>query len=128
MESIEVQNTDTNLRLAIQEAYNEEHGITPETIQQAIRKGIEEEITARKVERESSGILTEEQFVTEEFIRELEGEVLTAAEQLHFERAAQLRDRIHELKKKTGQPVPEESSAPGFAKKSNRRGKRRHKR
>ena len=72
-------------------AYNKKHGITPETIQKAIRKGIEEEIAARKLERESAGISTEEQFVTEEFIRELEGEMLTAAEQLDFERAAQLR-------------------------------------
>ncbi|MFN9284720.1 MAG: UvrB/UvrC motif-containing protein, partial [Planctomyces sp.] len=45
------------------------------------------------------------------------GEMLEAAEQLQFERAAQLRDRIHELKKKMGEPVPEEESAdvPGFA-------------
>ncbi len=119
---------ETNRRRAIQEAYNVEHGITPETIQKAIRKGIEEEIAARKVERESAGVPTEEQFVTEEFIRELEGEMLTAAEQLDFERAAQLRDRIHDLKKKTGQPVPEESSSPGFAKKGNRRGRRRRNR
>ena len=63
------------------------------------------------------GISTEEHFVTEEFIRELEGEMLKAAEQLDFERAARIRDRIHELKKKTGQPLPEESSSPGFAKK-----------
>ncbi|MFN9723422.1 MAG: UvrB/UvrC motif-containing protein, partial [Planctomyces sp.] len=40
--------------------------------------------------------------------------------QLQFERAAQLRDRIHELKKKMGEPVPEEESAdvPGFARRS----------
>ncbi len=119
---------ETNRRRAIQIAYNEEHGITPETIQKAIRKGIEEEIAARKVERESAGVSSEEQFVTEEFIRELENEMLTAAEQLDFERAAQLRDRVHELKKKTGQPLPEDSTAPGFARKGSRRGKKRRKR
>jgi excinuclease ABC subunit B len=119
---------ETNRRRVIQIAYNEEQGITPATIQKAIRKGIEEEIAARKVEREAVGISTEEQFVTEEFIREMENEMLTAAEQLDFERAAQLRDRIHELKEKTGQPPPEESSAAGFAKKGKQRGKKRRKR
>lgn len=116
---------ETNRRRDIQTAYNEEHGITPETIRKAIRRGIEEEIAARKVERESAGMSTEEQFVTEEFIRELESEMLAAAEQLDFERAAQLRDRVHELKQKTGQPMPEDSSAPGFARKGNRGQKRR---
>lgn len=119
---------ETNRRRAIQMAYNEEHDITPETIQKAIRKGIEEEIAARKVERESAGVTSEEQFVTEEFIRELESEMLTAAEQLDFERAAQLRDRVHELKKKTGQPLPEDSTSPGFARKGSRRGKKRRRR
>lgn len=119
---------ETNRRRAIQTAYNEQHGITPETVRKAIRRGIEDEIAARKVERESAGIATDEQFVTEEFIRELEAEMLSAAEQLDFERAAQLRDRIHEVKQKTGQPIPKESSAPGFAKRGGRRRNRRPRR
>jgi excinuclease ABC subunit B len=78
------------------------------------------------VERESVGITAESQFVTLEFIRELESEMLAAAEQLDFERAAQLRDRIHELKKQMGQPVPDEddSDSPGFASKGRRTGKK----
>ena len=119
---------ETNRRRAIQTAYNQQHGITPETVRKAIRRGIEDEIAARKVERESAGITTDEQFVTEEFIRELEAEMLSAAEQLDFERAAQLRDRIHEMKHKTGQPIPKESSAPGFAKRGSRRKNRRPRR
>ena len=114
---------ETNRRRSLQAAYNEEHGITPASIQKAIRKGIEEEIAARKVERESAGITNEEQFVTEEFIRELEAEMLQAAEKLDFERAAQLRDRVHQLKKKIGEPVPEEKSgtSSGRTKKGRRR-------
>ena len=119
---------ETNRRRTIQLDWNKEHGITPKTIRKAIRKGLEEEIAARKVERESAGMSSEQQFVTEEFIRELESEMLMAAEQLDFERAAQLRDRVHELKKKTGQPLPEESSSPGFAKKGNRRRRKRRSR
>ena len=57
--------------------------------------------------------------MTVEFIRMLETEKLQAAEQLGVERAAQLRDRVHELKKKIGQPVPKDkgSDALRFAKK-----------
>ena len=108
---------ETNRRRALQLEYNQRHGITPETIRKAIRRGIEEEIEARQVERSAVGASSESQFVTQEYLRELEGEMLEAAEQLQFERAAQLRDRIHELKKKVGQVVPEEESAdvPGFA-------------
>lgn len=117
---------ETNRRRTLQTAYNVEHNITPETIKKAIRRGIEEEIAARQVEREAVGITSEEQFVTEEFINELEAEMLQAAEQLDFERAAQLRDRVHELKKKMGQPVPEDKSAKAGAKKKGRGRKRRN--
>ena len=117
---------ETNRRRKLQSEYNEANGIMPETIRKAIRKGIEEEIQARRVERESVGITAESQFVTQEFIRELESEMLAAAEQLDFERAAQLRDRIHELKTKMGQPVPddEDSTSPGFATRGRRTGKK----
>lgn len=115
---------ETNRRRAIQIAYNEKHGITPETIKKAIKKGIEEEIQARKVEQAAVGYESEEQMVTDELIRELEAEMLKAAEELDFERAAMLRDKVHRMKKSVGQPVPEDkdNDSPGFARK--KRGRR----
>ncbi len=95
---------ETSRRRERQLAYNAEHGITPETIKKAIRRGIEEEIAAQRVVSESAG-LSETQYITQEFLNELEAEMLIAAQNLEFERAAQLRDRILELKKQLGQPV-----------------------
>ncbi len=95
---------ETSRRRERQLAYNAEHGITPETIKKAIRRGIEEEIAAQKVITESAG-LSETQYITQEFLNELEAEMLIAAQNLEFERAAQLRDRILELKKQLGQPI-----------------------
>ncbi|MGE3315442.1 MAG: excinuclease ABC subunit UvrB [Planctomycetaceae bacterium] len=104
---------ETNRRRALQEKYNEEHGITPETIRKAIRRGIEEEIQARRIVQNAAGLSDESRYVTQEFLNELEAEMMAAAESLEFERAAQLRDRIVELKKKMGQPIAEESAADG---------------
>jgi excinuclease ABC subunit B len=102
---------ETNRRREIQLAYNEANGITPETIQKAIRKGIEEEIAAHNLVQETAGA-DETHYVTQEFINELEGEMMKAAEDLEFERAAQLRDRIMQLKQQIGQEVPLSESEP----------------
>ena len=95
---------ETNRRRELQLAYNAEHGVTPETIKKAIRRGIEEEIEARQVAQDAVGI-GETQYVTQEFINELEAEMMKAAENLEFERAAQLRDRIVSMKDNVGKPV-----------------------
>ena len=105
---------ETRRRRELQLAYNAEHGITPETIRKAIRAGIEEEIAARQLAYSVAG--GEQDYVTEEYLEELHAEMLAAAEALDFERAAQLRDRIAQLK---GQPV----AAPQT--KKPRRGRRR---
>ena len=105
---------ETNRRRAVQLAYNEKHGITPETIKKAIRRGIEEEIQARQIVQQVAGAKNETQYITQEFLNELEAEMLSAAQELDFERAAQLRDRIHQLKREmTGGDIPVDR--PGFA-------------
>ncbi len=96
--------TETSRRRELQLAYNAEHGITPETIKKAIRRGIEDEIDAQHVVQDAVG-LSESQYVTQEFLNELESEMLAAAQNLEFERAAQLRDRIVQLKQQLGQEV-----------------------
>ncbi len=88
---------ETNRRREIQLKYNEDHNITPETIQKAIKRGIEDEISARKIERDAIGADSEVQYVNQTFLTELEKEMLEAAENLEFERAANLRDRISDL-------------------------------
>ena len=84
---------ETERRRTKQLAFNAEHGITPRTIEKAIRQGIELELKARRTAREVIGA-TDEAFEAEELIRQLEEEMLAAAEKTEFEKAAQLRDQI----------------------------------
>jgi len=116
---------ETNRRRALQLTYNAEHGITPATIQKAIRRGIEEEIEARQVTREAAGIETEQQYVTQEYLNELEAEMLQAAEQLEFERAAALRDRVLKLKQQLGQPLSSREAEAADGQQASGRGSRR---
>src|SRR5437660_5816084 len=90
---------ETERRRHLQVEYNASHGITPETVRSVISSGIEEEIAARQMVAEVAG---KDSYVTEEYLEELHGEMLSAAANLEFERAAQLRDKIAELK---GQPT-----------------------
>ncbi|MBX6315450.1 MAG: excinuclease ABC subunit UvrB [Isosphaeraceae bacterium] len=120
---------ETQRRRQLQLAYNAEHGITPETVQKAIRRGIEEEIQAKTEARQAVGRdeLTD---ATEEYLNELEAEMLQAAENLEFERAAALRDRIMELRAaKSGGPArpvasPQATSARARAKAKAGKGQR----
>jgi excinuclease ABC subunit B len=88
---------ETDRRRALQLEYNKTHGITPETIKKAIRRGIEEEIQAKTIARSAVG-RDESTDAGEEYVNALEAEMLDAAEKLEFERAAALRDKILELR------------------------------
>jgi excinuclease ABC subunit B len=100
---------ETNRRRAVQQAYNDEHGITPETIRKGIRKGIESQAAAHAQANAAVGRSDETQYVTEEYLAELEAEMLAAAEGLEFERAAALRDRIQKMRSAVGEPIVEKA-------------------
>lgn len=98
---------ETQRRRGIQEAYNKKHGITPKTIKKSIRAGIEAD--AQKHQRteaaaKSDGIGA---YITIEYVDALEQEMLAAAENLEFERAASIRDRVLQLKEHIGKPLSE---------------------
>jgi excinuclease ABC subunit B len=98
---------ETNRRRQLQQEYNARHGITPETIKKSIRAGIESEATAHAQANAAVGRGDEVQYVTDEYLAELEREMLAAADDMEFERAAELRDRIERLQASVGKPVHE---------------------
>lgn len=90
---------ETERRRAIQNRYNEEHGITPQSVQKSVRAVIEAtkptEEEGRFKGKKPLEMTTKE---LKDFIKELEAEMKQAATALQFERAAQLRDQIMEYK------------------------------
>jgi excinuclease ABC subunit B len=106
---------ETRRRRELQLEYNRAHDITPETVRTAINQGIEEEIAAHKFVQQVAGQKADD-YVTQEYLEELHAEMLRAATNLEFERAAELRDRIAQLK---GQPT----MAPQAKKTRRRRGR-----
>ena len=96
---------ETERRRKLQEEYNTEHGITPETIKKAIHRGIESVASAHAQANAAVGRTDETQYITEEYLAELEAEMLTAADNLEFERAAAIRDRIERMRDSIGEAV-----------------------
>ncbi len=90
---------ETRRRRAIQLAYNQENGITPTTIKAAIRHGIESEIASHQLVQEAAG-LPSEMVEVQQTAEELHQEMLVAAANLEFEKAANLRDQIARLQGK----------------------------
>ena len=85
--------SETNRRRALQEEYNRVNGITPESVRNAIRSVLE---ITRRVEETAPTALNEEERAA--LTRQIEEEMLSAAKELEFERAAKLRDRLLELR------------------------------
>ena len=103
-EAIRIAIDETNRRREIQMSYNEEHGITPESIKKGV-SDIAEFLSLdsqphvpgrRRRGRSDEGMTTDE---IEKLVVELEEEMFAAAEELRFEYAAKLRDEIKELRR-----------------------------
>ena len=90
---------ETKRRREIQMHYNIEHGITPKTIEKGIRKGIEATVVADEEAIYGNVNETDESSIKES-IENLQEEMMEAAQNLQFERAAELRDKIKELEEK----------------------------
>ena len=123
-ESMQRSIDETARRRVVQNEYNEAHGITPETIRKAIRAGIESEAAAHAAANKAVGQKDDEEYITKEYVAELEAEMLAAAEALEFERAAAIRDRIQTIQEKNGEDT---GSSSGGTQMQQRRGRRRRK-
>lgn len=94
---------ETSRRRKIQEEYNEEHGITPKTIVKSVREVIntaiaaEESIDFKDIKDEENEFTKDE---INEMIDALKPEMYRAAEELDFEKAAEIRDKIKDLREK----------------------------
>ena len=94
-ESMEKAITETNRRRKIQEDYNKEHGITPQTIRKSVRDTIKATITD-DIKNEYD---IKQDETIEQVISRLTDEMLKHAKNMEFEQAAKLRDKIKELEK-----------------------------
>lgn len=94
-ESMEKAITETNRRRKIQQEYNEKNGITPQTIQKAIRDTIKASFVA-DIQEEYQ---LDKEVDTKEIINKLTEEMLKYAQEMEFEKAAEVRDKIKELEK-----------------------------
>jgi excinuclease ABC subunit B len=96
--------SETNRRRSIQMEYNVQHGIVPQSIQKTVRNVIEATRVAEENEKyfirgDKDSLSVDE---IEKLIVKLTKEMKSVATDMQFERAAELRDKIVELKKKIG--------------------------
>ena len=98
--SMSVAINETNRRRMIQEEFNRKHGITPKSVEKKIHDVIEATKVAEEAEKYGmkKPIEKMEELEIRELISKLEVEMQEAAEELQFERAAELRDKVRELK------------------------------
>ncbi|MEE0741362.1 MAG: excinuclease ABC subunit UvrB [Emergencia sp.] len=89
---------ETDRRRTIQDRYNREHGITPQSVKKSVRAVIEATRPAEEEIHKGKKPLEMTRKELKDFVKELEKEMKQAAADLQFERAAQLRDQIFEYK------------------------------
>ncbi|MDW7682165.1 MAG: UvrB/UvrC motif-containing protein, partial [bacterium] len=99
---------ETNRRRLIQQAYNQQHGITPTTIYKSVQDVMKatrvadekvEKWNSRRIKQRRPGQAPVSEMEQIGMIEQLESEMRSAAQKLDFERAAELRDEIETMKK-----------------------------
>jgi excinuclease ABC subunit B len=118
---------ETARRRAIQEAYNAEHGVVPTTVYKKISAGIEQDAQAHDKKNQAIAAANKKvELITQEMIDGMQNEMMQAAENLEFEQAGMLRDRITRLQEHVGEPLDSIESG-NKSKGKGRRGKGRRK-
>ncbi len=108
-------------------AYNQTHGITPKSVTRTVEDSLTKDAMGRATHNAAEMLLNETSggnFDVTETIRQLEEEMLEAANNLEFEKAALLRDQINELKRSTGDPTAKPRGKSVSYGKSKSRGRR----
>jgi excinuclease ABC subunit B len=94
---------ETNRRRSVQEAYNTEHGITPQTIQKSVRKMVK----AEDYEAEAVEAVLDDPKALKSMLEQLENDMWVASEALDFEKAAGIRDQMRSIEARIkGLPEP----------------------
>jgi excinuclease ABC subunit B len=108
-------------------AYNAEHGITPRSVSRAVEDSLTKDAMGRAAHNAAELVLNETaggNFDVTETIRQLEEEMLQAANNLEFEKAALLRDQVNELKRGTGAAPLGTGKPVSYGRKGKGRGKK----
>ncbi len=120
-QSMEALISISEYRRAKQMKYNEQHGITPQTVRRAVQESLHTILRGREI---AASVIQEAggDFNVTELLRELEDEMQTASANLEFERAALLRDQIMEVKSGAGiSKIEPKRRAVKYARNSGRR-------
>jgi excinuclease ABC subunit B len=100
-ESMQRAISETNRRRAIQEAYNTEHGVTPTSVNKEIGEGLRAIIPQKDTDLKAKidlGKIPQDEYAS--LVKDLSGQMQLASANLEFERAAELRDLIADIRSK----------------------------
>ena len=88
----------TNQRRKLQQAYNKEHHITPKSVQRNLEESLKNELNDAEIYRKAKELEKMPANERAKIVKQLRKEMLQAAKELEFEKAAMLRDEIKKLR------------------------------